>query len=173
MRARSPVLGCRTIKDERGLDGRLVGGEPEGLTAAPAETAHHDLAVARGKPAHIAEHGFQVGRDLIGRQRRKCLPDGVAAGEVRCAAAVRRHAREQIRGDGNITGFRKLVGHAAGPICKTLILVDYNDRGGLGFHLGVGDEGVYLAFAVGDLDPLGVARSFVEAGPGPILGRGG
>ena len=82
-------------------------------------------------------------------------------------------AGKEIGGDGDIAGLGELVDDAAGPIGETLVFVNHDDSGGLGFDFGETDEGFHGAVAVFHGDPFEMARRFFEAGFGPILGGGG
>ena len=161
--------GRRAVEDEGGGKIVAMGGEGEGLAAAPAEAGDEELAVGGGQLLAVVGGGVEVGGDLVGGEAGDGLGDRVLRREGVGAAAVGAGAGEQVGRDDDVALGGELVGHLLGPVAEAEDLVDEDDDGGLLADLGIDDEGLHGAVAVLEGDVLAVARRLFEGGFGPVL----
>jgi hypothetical protein len=168
--------GRLAVENKSGLQIFIVRSVTEGLAAAPAEAGNCDFAVAGRKLGDVRGSRIEVASDLIRRQGPDRLANGIAPAKLFRAAALGPQARKEIRGDGNVAGFREFVSNAAGPVGKAKDLVDDEDGAGLALDLRISDVAIDLARAVFNFHPLEVPRGFFKSSFGPILsvrGSGG
>ena len=89
------------VEDEGSGEVFAMGGEGEGLAAAPAEADDSDLAVGRGEMFAVVGGGVEVGVDYGRIEAGDGFDGGVLVGECSGASTVGAEAGEQIRGDDN------------------------------------------------------------------------
>jgi hypothetical protein len=170
------VSGAGAVEDEGGGEVFAVSGEGEGLAAAPAESSDGDLTVGCGNLFSIVGCGVKVGVDDGWVKAGDGFGGGVHAGEGIRAAAVGAETGEEVGCYDDEALSCEFVGHLFCPVAEAEDFVDENNDGGLGFDLGIDDEGLHDAVAVLEGDVLVVAGRGVEACFSPVLrmdGSGG
>src|SRR6266849_5438071 len=87
------------------------------------------------------------------------------------ASAIRSHAGEQIRRNGDVAGFGNLVSKILNPVGHAKNFVDYKHDRRLALRLRIDDERFYRAAIVLEGDPFTMPRRFLQLGLGPVLRR--
>src|SRR5947207_13645099 len=116
------------------------GGKAERLASTPAEPSYRHLAVGRWKLLNVIGGGIEIGSDGIGIEFENSLHNGVTVGKIAALAAIRPEAREQVRGDGNVSGGGQFVRGAAHPVAQAEDFMDQNHGRRFSLGLGINDE---------------------------------
>ena len=133
----------------------------------PSRILRHTICRWRRAAWCVVRGGVEIRRHLVGIQ----LADGLgdACGEIFGAAAIGRHAAEQVWGDGDVTRGGEFVGKFLRPVAEAEDFVNDEDHGTLVLRFGVNDQRVHVSAIVFYGDPLAVARRFVDAFARPRL----